>query len=130
MKRLNKGNVLLLHKQLIEKTGGLDGLRDEGLLESALNAPFQTIGGMYAYPSLEQKAARLGFSIIMNHPFIDGNKRVGILVMLTFLELNGVHLACTDEELIDIGLNLVDGSFDDKALFKWILNHVDDADYQ
>lgn len=130
MKRLNKGNVLLLHKQLIEKTGGLDGLRDEGLLESALNAPFQTIGGMHAYPSLEQKAARLGFSIIMNHPFIDGNKRVGILVMLTFLELNGIHLVYTDEELIDVGLNLADGSIDDKVLFKWILNHTDNAYYQ
>lgn len=75
MKRLSKRQILMLHEQLLSQTGGLPGLRDEGLLESALSAPFQSFGDVDAYPSLPQKAARLCYGLVKNHPFTDGNKR-------------------------------------------------------
>ena len=90
MIRLSKPQILLLHEQLIAETGGSSGLRDEGMLDSALNAPFQTFGGEDVYPSLQQKAARLCFGLAKNHPLVDGNKRIGAHVMLVFLALNGV----------------------------------------
>ena len=90
MIRLSKPQILLLHEQLIAETGGSSDLRDEGMLDSALNAPFQTFGGEDIYPSLQQKAARLCFGLVKNHPFVDGNKRIGAHVMLVFLALNGV----------------------------------------
>ena len=90
MIRLSKPQILLLHEQLIAETGGSSGLRDEGMLDSALNAPFQTFGGEDVYPSLQQKAARLCFGLVKNHPFVDGNKRIGAHVMLVFLALNGI----------------------------------------
>ena len=90
MIRLSKPQILLLHEQLIAETGGSSGLRDEGMLDSALNAPFQTFGGEDVYPSLQQKAARLCFGLVKNHPLVDGNKRIGAHVMLVFLALNGV----------------------------------------
>ena len=92
MKILDKRQVRLLHQQLIEASGGSPGLRDEGLLESALSAPFQSFAGTSAYPSLQQKAARLGYGLVKNHPFVDGNKRTGAHVMLVFLAVNGVEL--------------------------------------
>ncbi len=92
MIRLSKTQILLLHEQLIAETGGSSGLRDEGMLDSALNAPFQTFGGEDVYPSLQQKAARLCFGLVKNHPFLDGNKRIGAHVMLVFLALNGIEL--------------------------------------
>lgn len=85
MIRLTKSQILLLHEQLITETGGSSGLRDEGMLDSALNAPFQTFGKEDMYPSLQQKAARLCFGLVKNHPFVDGNKRIGAHAMLVFL---------------------------------------------
>ena len=90
MSRLSKPQILLLHEQLIAETGGSSGLRDEGMLDSALNTPFQTFAGKDVYPSLQQKAARLCFGLVKNHPFVDGNKRIGAHVMLVFLALNGI----------------------------------------
>lgn len=98
MIRLSKTQILLLHEQLIAETGGSSGLRDEGMLDSALNAPFQTFGGEDVYPSLQQKAARLCFGLVKNHPFLDGNKRIGAHVMLVFLALNGIELQHTQTE--------------------------------
>ena len=89
MKKLTKEQVLLLQQDLIEQTGGTAGLRDEGLLESALFTPFQSFDGNDMFPSLQQKAARLGFGLVQNHPFVDGNKRIGAHAMLVFLSLNG-----------------------------------------
>lgn len=82
MKRLSKRQVVMLHEQLIRETGGTAGIRDDGLLESALEAPFQEFGGVSVYPSVQQKAARLGFGLVKNHPFVDGNKRIGAHAML------------------------------------------------
>lgn len=123
MKRLSKAQVIKIHSMLISQTGGKDGIRDEGLLESALNAPFQTFDGEYIYKTIKAKAAKLGYFLVKNHPFIDGNKRIGILVMITFLEINGVEVVCTDEELIDLGLGLADGTVNDNDLLNWIINH-------
>ena len=123
MKRLGKEQVIRIHSILIEQTCGSDGIRDEGLLDSALNAPFQTFDGEYIYKTIKAKAAKLGYFLVKNHPFIDGNKRIGILVMISFLEINGVEVICTDEELITLGLGLADGSINDEDLLKWIIDH-------
>ena len=121
MKRLRVDHIILLHDLLIRQTGGLDGIRDRGLLESAVNAPFATFDREHLYPTIRQKAASLGFGLVKNHPFVDGNKRVGILAMITFLQLNGITLACSDDELIRIGLGLADGSVSEKLLLEWII---------
>ena len=121
--KTDKKQVLSIHSSLIEATGGADGVRDNGLLESALEAPFQTFGGNDLYPSLIQKAARLGHSLISNHPFVDGNKRIGIHTMLVFLAINGVDIECTQKELIDIGLSLADGTMKYEELFCWLSSH-------
>ena len=86
---LTKEQVLMLHDQLIESTGGSKGIRDEGMLESALMNPYQSFGGIELYPSIQAKAAQLCFGIVKDHPMIDGNKRLGTHVMLVFLALNG-----------------------------------------
>lgn len=123
MKKISKEQVIKIHSMLINQTGGIDGIKDEGLLESALNAPFQTFDGDYIYKTIKAKAAKLGYFLIKDHPFIDGNKRIGILVMMTFLEINGIEIDCTDEELIILGLRLADGSINDVELLNWIINH-------
>jgi len=122
MKRLSVECIKQIHHLMIEETGGMDGIRDDGLLESAVNAPFQTFDDVPLYKTIEAKAARLGYSLISNHAFIDGNKRTGMMAMLLFLELNGAGKDCTDEEIIRVGLALADGSMDDKALLDWILD--------
>lgn len=123
MIRLTKSQVLLIHDQLIAETGGSSGLRDEGMLDSALSAPFQTFGGEDVYPSLQQKAARLCFSLVKNHPFVDGNKRIGGHVMLVFLALNGVELQHSQTELSDVILQLAAGEINAEHLLRWILSH-------
>lgn len=123
MKILDKRQVQLLHQQLIEASGGSPGLRDEGLLESALSAPFQSFGGTSAYPSLQQKAARLGYGLVKNHPFVDGNKRTGAHVMLVFLAVNGVEPRYTQQELVDIILQMASGEDRYEDLLAWLLAH-------
>ena len=120
---LSKEQILRLHSQLISETGGTDGLRDEGMLESALNAPFQVFDETEVYPSIQQKAARLGFGLVKNHAFVDGNKRIGAHVMLVFLALNHIELEYTQLELSDTILKVADGSFSFNDLLKWILEH-------
>ena len=123
MIRLSKSQILLIHDQLISETGGSSGLRDEGMLDSALNAPFQTFGGEDVYPSLQKKAARLCFGLVKNHPFVDGNKRVGAHAMLVFLALNGIELQHTQSELSDVILQLAAGEIEATDLLRWILAH-------
>lgn len=123
MIRLSCAQIQKMHRLLIQEIGGLDGLRDKELLESAINAPFQTFGGEDIYKTIREKAAHLSFYLIKNHPFVDGNKRIGILAMLTFLELNGIHVSCTDSELIQIGISLAEGKMDSQQLLKWLINH-------
>ena len=123
MKILSKRQILLLHQHLVDETGGSPGLRDEGLLDSALNAPFQAFGGTSAYPSLQQKAARLCYGLVKNHPFIDGNKRIGAHAMLVFLAVNGIELSYEQQELIDVILAVASGETDRQGLLQWILDH-------
>ena len=123
MKTLSKWQILLLHRQLIEQTGGSDGIRDEGLLDSAMAAPFQSFDYADAYPSLPQKAARLCFGLVKNHPFIDGNKRIGAHAMLVFLAVNGVELTYTQTQLSDIILQVAADEKDYPDLLDWLLCH-------
>ena len=95
MIKLTKEQILLLHTQLIETTGGSDGIRDLGLLESALESPFQSYSGEELYPSIQAKAARLCYGLVKNHAMIDGNKGIGCHAMLVFLELNGYEMEYT-----------------------------------
>ena len=124
MKRLNTEQVKLIHSDIIKASGGSDGIRDEGLLESAVNLPFQTFGGTELYPSLLEKAARLGYSLINNHPFIDGNKRIGTHTMLVFLDVNGVECKYEDEGLIETVFHLADGTLDGTNLLAWLQEHI------
>ena len=123
MIRFSKEKVLLLHQLMAEATGGSIGVRDEGLLDSALENAFATFDGVELYPSKEEKAARLGFSLVSNHAFVDGNKRIGIYIMLTFLEMNGIRLHCTDEEIVNIGLSIASGSMNYEDLRDWVYEH-------
>ena len=115
--------VIRAHELLVEKSGGSHGLRDKGLLESALAAPFATFGGVYLYPTVHEQAARLAYGIVNNHPFIDGNKRIGVLVMLAFLEEKGITLVYSDEDLIELGLSLADGTYDENDVLEFIFKH-------
>lgn len=123
MIRLSKDKVLQLHQLIARQSGGSADLRDEGLLYSALEGAFQTFDGVDLYPSIEEKGARLGFSLVSNHPFVDGNKRIGILTMLTFLEVNGVYVEATNGEVAALGYALADGSADYDCLVAWVNNH-------
>lgn len=123
MRRLSYEQVLRLHDALIEEFGGTAGIRDQGLLDSALNTPFATFGDRYPYTSLQAKAAQLGFGLVSNHPFIDGNKRIGAHVMLVFLALNGIELDYKQEDLIDIVLKAASGQTNAQGLLEWILEH-------
>ena len=100
MTKFSKDKVLLLHQYIASETGGSVGLRDEGLLESALEGAFATYGGRELYPTKEEKAARIGASLVSNHAFLDGNKRIGMYVMLTFLEVNGIRMDCTNADVV------------------------------
>lgn len=123
MIKFSKEKVLLLHQLVAQETGGSVGVRDEGLLESALETAFSGFGGQEFYPTKEEKGARLGYSLISNHAFVDGNKRIGVYVMLTFLEVNGIRLDCTNEDVVKIGLGVADGSMDYEALLAWVREH-------
>jgi len=123
VKKLTKEQILVLHHELIEAHGGSDGLRDDGLLDSALASPFQTFDGQPMLPTVQQKAARLGFGLIMNHPFIDGNKRIGVHVMLTMLAMNGIELEYTQKELYEIILRVASGEVSYDELLSWVLDH-------
>ena len=123
MIKFSKEKVMLLHKLLAEATGGSVGVRDEGLLDSALESAFSGFGDTEFYPSKEEKGARLGYCLISNHAFVDGNKRIGIYVMLSFLEMNGIRIKCTDEELVTVGLSVADGSMGYEQLLQWVREH-------
>ena len=124
MIRLTKQQVILLHRDVIAQSGGSPEIRDEGLLESALNAPFQTFAGMELYPTIIDKAAHLGYSLIKNHAFVDGNKRIGTHAMLVFLLLNGIDVAYKDEELTQLILGVAAGEISSEQLLAWLQAHI------
>ena len=120
MIKFSREKVKLLHQLMAEATGGSVGLCDEGLLDSALESAFATFDGIELYPTKEEKAAKLAFSLVSNHAFVDGNKRIGVYVMLSFLEINGVHIEATNEDVIYLGLGIADGSIKYEEILSWI----------
>ena len=121
MIKLSQDKVLLLHEILTEETGGSSGVREISLLNSALESAYATFGGQELYPTRQQKAARIGFSLISNHAFVDGNKRIGMFIMLVFLEVNGIKLRPTNDEVARVGLAVAAGEMDYDELLEWIL---------
>ena len=123
MIKLSTNQIILLHKDLISEFGGLDGVKDLGMLESAINAPFQTFNYQDMYPTIQQKAARLCYGLVKNHPFIDGNKRIGVHAMLVFLALNRIELEYSQEELYTIILKIASSQATIEDLSTWIIEH-------
>lgn len=123
MIRISTSQILFIHEDTLNRGGGLRGIRDISSLESGINSVFQTFDGYSSYPSIEEKAARLGFCIIKNHPFTDGNKRTGLLSMITFLEMNGIEITAKNKDLVEIGFYISLKAKDEKPLLKWIYKH-------
>ena len=123
MIKLSREKVLLLHNIICEETGGDPGIRDIALLESALESAYATFDGVELYPTKQEKGARIGYSLISNHAFVDGNKRIGIFVMLIFLEINGIKLRPTNEELARVGLSVAAGEMKYKDLLDWVIQN-------
>ncbi|CDE35411.1 death-on-curing family protein [Eubacterium sp. CAG:38] len=123
MKKLSKKQILMLHTQLIQQTGGSEGVRDYNLRDSALETPFQSFGGDELYPTIQAKAARLGYGLIKNHCMIDGNKRIGTHSMLVFLALNGIELKYMQKELYETILDVAAGKIEYEDLLQWVLDH-------
>ena len=123
MNRLNVNEILKIHEMICERTGGDPGVRDMGLLLSALEAPFSSFGGEDFYPTLEEKAARLGYALISNHAFVDGNKRIGIFALMMFMKINGAPLALADSDIVFAALGTADGSLGYGDLLGWVRAH-------
>lgn len=123
MIKLTKEQILMLHSELIQATGGRDGVRDIGLLESALENPFQSYGDEELYPSIQAKAARLCYGLVKNHAMLDGNKRIGAHAMLVFLAINGYELHYTQAELSEMILDIANGAKQYEDILKWLLKH-------
>lgn len=123
MIKFSQEKVLLLHKLITEETGGDPNIRDFALLESALESAFQTFDGKELYPSKEEKGARLGYSLISNHAFVDGNKRIGMYVMMTFLEVNGIKIDPTVDDVARVGLAAASGEMKYDDLLEWIIDN-------
>ena len=121
---LSLEEVLELHGLVVRQSGGIDGVRDPGSLESAIAQPQMTFDGRDLYPSLPAKAAALGFSLIRNHPFIDGNKRIGHLAMEMFLILNGHELDAGVDEQERIILGLAAGELSREELVEWVRSNM------
>jgi death-on-curing protein len=127
MRHLSLAEVIELHRMVIEQAGGSLGLRDLGALESAVAQPRMTFGGTDLYPSLVEKSAALCFSLVKNHPFVDGNKRVGHAAMETLLVLNGFEIDASTDEQEQLVLALVAGQLSREDLVGWLRGHVREA---
>ena len=124
MRYITIGEVLEIYKRVMQETGGLVGIRDLGALESAIAQPYMTFGGNKIYPSLAEKTAALGFSLIQNHPFTDGNKRTGHAVMESFLGLNDYEINANTDEQVEIILSLASGKLNRNEFTEWLSNHI------
>ena len=124
MIELTKDQIIKLHEAIYVRYGGDVGVFNEGMLDSALQSPFQTFGGEELFPDTKDKIIRLAYGLIRNHSFRDGNKRIGALVLLTLLELNGYHVKATNKEFADIIMGIAASEKDDKDLTDWVDNHI------
>ena len=123
MIKFSQEKVLLLHKLITEETGGDSNVRDIALLNSALESAFQTLDGKELYPTKEEKGARIGYALISNHAFVDGNKRIGMYVLLTFLETNGIKIHPSVDDVARVGLAVAAGEMKYEDLLEWILKN-------
>lgn len=123
MIKLSQEKVLLLHKLITEETGGDPNVRDHALLDSALESAFQTFDGQELYPTKEEKGARIGYALISNHAFVDGNKRIGMFVLLIFLEVNGIRIHPSVDDVAQVGLAVAAGEMQYEELLEWILEN-------
>ncbi len=115
--------IITLHEKLISRSGGSFGIRDIGLLESAIYSAVANFEGIDLYPTIEEKSARLMFALARNHAFIDGNKRIAVFVMLMTLQLNDIKISYTQKELILLGLSVASGKTNYDKILKWINSH-------
>lgn len=120
---LTKEQIINLHEMIYERYGGALGVLNEGMLDSALQAPFQTFGGEELFPDDKEKIIRLAYGLIKNHSFRDGNKRIGALVLLVMLKLNGYRVNATNEEFTDIIMGIAASEKDDEDLKVWVEAH-------
>ena len=123
MIKFSKDKILLLHRLVSEQTGGDIGVRDESLIDSAISSAFQTFDGEELFKTIEEKAAKLGYALISNHAFVDGNKRIGMFVMITFMEVNGIKIFSTDSEVAELGLSVAAGQNCYEDVLNWIKDH-------
>ncbi len=124
MRYLAITEILEIYQRVMEQSGGLIGIRDFGALESAAAQPFVTFDGNELYPTLIEKAGALGFSLIQNHPFIDGNKRTGHAAMAMFLSTNGYQIHASIDEQVEIILSVASGNLNREGFTKWLVSHV------
>ena len=117
-------DVLAIHSRIIERSGGMDGLRDRAGLEAAIAAPLQSFGGADLFPTIPEKVARLGYGLAANHAFLDGNKRIGAMMTQLLLQWNGYQLELKSGELADMFIAIADGSASEADLLKWIQLHI------
>ncbi len=120
---ISKNTILRLHELSILKYGGAEGVRDQGLMESAIARPYQTFGGEDLYPTFFEKAAAIVESIIINHPFIDGNKRTGFLAMLAVLEAENFKITATNDELYNFTIRISTGEIKFEEIVTWLKNN-------
>ena len=123
MKTIGLAEVLLFHQKIIDRVGGAKGIRDVGLIEGALNSAFSTFDGEELYPSVEDKIAVTTYALVKNHGFVDGNKRIGVAVMLLLLRMNSIHVGYTQRELVELGIGIASGQFKREHVRNWIENH-------
>ncbi len=121
---LTVDEIIILHDKLIQRTGGSYGIRDKNLLESAIYSAMSSFGDNEVYPSIEEKAARLMFSLTNNHAFVDGNKRIGVFTMLMTLQLNNIKIQYTQSELISLSLSVAAGKIGYERILFWIKEHL------
>lgn len=124
-KLIKKGIVLFFYQQLIKEYGGLNGMRDEGLLDSALAQPQMTLLGDYAHKDVFEMAAAYGYHLCSNHPFVDGNKRIALVVMDSFLQINGWELIADEKSTYVIMMHLAEGQLTKLELAKWLRKHCE-----
>lgn len=124
MNYINLSQVLELHRRVLLQSGGSSGMRDQGAVESAIAQPAMTFGGQELYPTLEEKTAALGFSLINNHPFVDGNKRIGHAAMEFFLALNGYEISAPVDDQEEFVLRLAAGEASREELIEWLRGHL------
>lgn len=126
MKSVNLSQVILFHEKIISRTGGSDGIRDISLIESALNRAFATFDGKELYKNDLLKISVITYGLINNHGFIDGNKRIGIAVMLLLLKINFINIKYNQKELVELGLKVATGEYKEKEIEHWIIGHQTD----